>query len=180
MRGRGRAGAGLSTLMAATAFTAGSCDDQVMQADGHGAQSGNHFPDLGIRYRHRPGGLGGAGRAPDRRSRSALLRHCRGAEIIGIELGRQNVPDAMTLLRFRPLLGQHDLTAAIPEEVNAHLSKRGLLMGRGTVADATNVAAPRSTKHEEGRRDTEMHQAEKGNQWRFGMTMHTGGMPSRG
>jgi IS5 family transposase len=84
------------------------------------------------------------------------------------------VPDATTLLKFRRLLEQHDLTAAILAEVNAHLSERGLLMRQGTVVDATIIAAPSSTKNDDGKRDPEMHQAKKGNQWHFGMKMHTG------
>jgi IS5 family transposase len=84
------------------------------------------------------------------------------------------VPDATTLLKFRRLLEQHDLTAAILAEVNAHLSERGLLMRQGTVVDATIIAAPSSTKNEDGKRDPEMHQAKKGNQWHFGMKMHIG------
>ena len=95
-------------------------------------------------------------------------------EFIGIDLGRENVPDATTLLKFRRLLEQHDLTAAILAEVNAHLTERGLLMRQGTVVDATIIAAPSSTKNEEGKRDPEMHQAKKGNQWHFGMKMHSG------
>jgi IS5 family transposase len=95
-------------------------------------------------------------------------------EFIGIDLGRENVPDATTLLKFRRLLEQHDLTAAILAEVNAHLSERGLLMRQGTVVDATIIAAPSSTKNKDGQRDPEMHQAKKGNQWHFGMKMHTG------
>ena len=95
-------------------------------------------------------------------------------EFIGIDLGRENVPDATTLLKFRRLLEQHDLTGAILAEVNAHLIERGLLMRQGTVVDATIIAAPSSTKNEDGKRDPEMHQAKKGNQWHFGMKMHTG------
>lgn len=95
-------------------------------------------------------------------------------EFIGIDLGRENVPDATTLLKFRRLLEQHDLTAAILAEVNAHLSERGLLMRQGTVVDATIIAAPSSTKNEDGKRDPEMHQTSKGKQWYFGMKMHTG------
>ena len=95
-------------------------------------------------------------------------------EFIGIDLGRENVPDATTLLKFRRLLEQHDLTSAILAEVNAHLTERGLLMRQGTVVDATIVAAPSSTKNEDGKRDPEMHQAKKGNQWHFGMKMHSG------
>jgi IS5 family transposase len=95
-------------------------------------------------------------------------------EFIGIDLRRENVLDATTLLKFRRLLEQHPLTSAILAEVNAHLSERGLLMRQGTVVDATIIAAPSSTKNEDGKRDPEMHQAKKGQQWHFGMKMHLG------
>ena len=95
-------------------------------------------------------------------------------EFIGIDLGRENVPDATTLLKFRRLLEQHDLTSAILAEVNAHRTERGLLMRQGTVVDATIIPAPSSTKNEDGKRDPEMHQAKKGQQWHFGMKMHSG------
>jgi transposase, IS5 family len=95
-------------------------------------------------------------------------------EFVGIDLAREQVPDATTLLKFRRLLEEHELTAAMLAEVNAHLSKRGLLMKQGTVVDATIIAAPSSTKNEDGKRDPEMHQAKKGEQWHFGMKMHIG------
>lgn len=95
-------------------------------------------------------------------------------EFVGIELSVEDVPDATTLLKFRRLLEQHELTAAILAEVNAHLTERGLLMRQGTVVDATIIAAPSSTKNEEGERDPEMHQARKGQQWHFGMKVHHG------
>jgi IS5 family transposase len=83
-------------------------------------------------------------------------------EFIGIGLGRENVPDATTLLKFRRLAEQHDLTASILAEVNAHLTERGLLMRQGTLVDATITAAPSSTKNENGRRDPQMNQTKKG------------------
>jgi IS5 family transposase len=95
-------------------------------------------------------------------------------EFVGIDLGREDVPDATTLLKFRRRLEEHKLTAAILTEVNAHLAERGLLMRQGTVVDATIIAAPSSTKNEQGQRDPEMHQTQKGNQWHFGMKMHSG------
>jgi IS5 family transposase len=55
------------------------------------------------------------------------------------------LPDATTLLKFRRLLEQHELTQAMLSEVNAHLGERGLLMRQGTVVDATIIAAPSST-----------------------------------
>jgi transposase, IS5 family len=95
-------------------------------------------------------------------------------EFVGIDLGREQVPDATTLLKFRRLLQEHELTKAIFEEVNAHLAERGLLMRQGTVVDATIIAAPSSTKNKDNARDPEMHQTKKGNQWHFGMKMHIG------
>ena len=95
-------------------------------------------------------------------------------EFVGIDLSRQDVPDATTLLKFRRLLEQHELTAAILAEVNAHLAEQGLLMSQGTVVDATIIAAPSSTKNDDGRRDPERHQTRNGKQWHLGMKMHTG------
>jgi IS5 family transposase len=95
-------------------------------------------------------------------------------EFVGIDLAREQVPDATTLLKFRRLLEQHGLTQAIFEEVNAHLGERGLLMREGTLVDATIIAAPSSTKNKDGQRDPEMHQVQKGNEWHFGMKAHIG------
>jgi transposase, IS5 family len=44
----------------------------------------------------------------------------------------------------------------------------------GTIVDATNIEAPGSTKNEQGRRDPEMQQAKKGNEWHFGLKLHIG------
>ncbi len=44
----------------------------------------------------------------------------------------------------------------------------------GTIVDATIIDAPSSTKNREGKRDSEMHQTKKGNQWYFGMKAHIG------
>ena len=49
--------------------------------------------------------------------------------------------------------------------INAHLAEQGLLMRAGTIVDATIIAAPSSTKNQDGQRDAEMHQTKKGNQW---------------
>lgn len=93
---------------------------------------------------------------------------------IGIDLGRESAPDATTLLRFRRLLETHQLTRVLFETINQHLASRGLLLKEGTIVDATLIAAPPSVKNREGKRDPEMHQAKKGNQWHFGMKAHIG------
>jgi IS5 family transposase len=92
----------------------------------------------------------------------------------GIELNRDPVPDATTVLHFRHWLERHDLTKELFDEVNAMLEERGLLMRQGTIVDATIIAAPPSTKNKLKSRDPEMHQTRKGNQWHFGMKAHIG------
>jgi len=95
-------------------------------------------------------------------------------DFVGIDLSRESVPDATTLLKFRRLLENNDLTRALFEEINAHLSQQGLLMRAGTIVDATIIAAPSSTKNADNTRDPEMHQTKKGNQWFFGLKAHIG------
>ena len=92
----------------------------------------------------------------------------------GIELNRDPIPDATTVLHFRHWLERHDLAKGLFDAVGAMLEERGLLMRQGTIVDATIIAAPPSTKNKEKSRDPEMHQTKKGNQWHFGMKAHIG------
>jgi IS5 family transposase len=92
----------------------------------------------------------------------------------GIELNRDPIPDATTVLHFRHWLGSHELTKGLFEEVGAMLEERGLLMRQGTIVDATIIAAPPSTENKQKSGDPEMHQTKKGNQWHFGMKAHIG------
>jgi IS5 family transposase len=46
-------------------------------------------------------------------------------DFVGIDLSRESVPDATTLLKFRRLLQDNDLTRALFDEINAHLTKKG-------------------------------------------------------
>ena len=93
---------------------------------------------------------------------------------VGIDLGREDAPDATTLLKFRRLLETHALTRKIFEVINGQLAEKGLLMREGTIVDATLIAAPPSTKNRDKARDPDMHQTKKGNQWHFGMKAHIG------
>lgn len=95
-------------------------------------------------------------------------------EFVGLDAGEDNLPDESTILRFRHLLQTHNLSVQILATVNATLAAKGLLLKRGTVVDATLIAAPSSTKNSTGKRDPEMHQSKKGNQWHFGMKAHIG------
>lgn len=91
-----------------------------------------------------------------------------------IDLGREGVPDATSLLGFRHLLEKHELGAAMFAKVGELLQSNGLRLSGGTIVDATIIAAPSSTKNAGKARDPEMHQTKKGNQWHFGMKVHIG------
>ena len=91
-----------------------------------------------------------------------------------IDFTSEQAPDATTLLKFRKLLVENKLNEKLFKDVNERLEKAGLMVHGGTIADATIVAAPKSTKNKEGKRDEEMHQTKKGNEWHFGMKVHSG------
>src|SRR2546421_3137035 len=93
---------------------------------------------------------------------------------VGIDLGREPVPDETTVCRFRHLLEEHDLGRRLFDEVQRHLAAKGLKVATGTIVDATIINAPSSTKNAKKARDPEMHQTKKGNQWYFGMKAHFG------
>lgn len=95
-------------------------------------------------------------------------------EFCRIDLGRERVPDATTLLNFRHLLEAHNLGAALFAKVGALLLEGGMKLSGGTIVDATLIAAPPSVKNREKSRDPQMHQAKKGKQWYFGMKVHIG------
>ena len=100
---------------------------------------------------------------------SAVMR-----SFVGIDLGREPVPDETTVCKFRHLLEEHRLGGQMLEAVNLHLQNQGVLITTGTIVDATIIHAPTSTKNREQKRDPEMHQTKKGNQWYFGMKAHVG------
>ena len=92
----------------------------------------------------------------------------------GIDLGREAVPDATTLLKFRHLLERHQLGERLFAEAGRVLQDNGMTLKTGTIVDATIIAAPSSTKNRDKERDPEMHQTRKGKQWYFGMKLHIG------
>ncbi len=95
-------------------------------------------------------------------------------EFCRIDLGRERVPDATTLLKFRRLLEAHKIGEALFAKVGELLMANGMRLSGGTIVDATLIAAPPSTKNRDQARDPEMHQTKKGNQWYFGMKVHVG------
>ena len=89
-------------------------------------------------------------------------------------LSLERIPDETTILNFRRLLEKHELATGILAVINGYLGDRGLSLRQGTIVDATLINAPSSTKNKEGKRDPEMHQTKKGNQYYFGMKAHIG------
>ena len=92
----------------------------------------------------------------------------------GVDLGAAAAPDETTILRFRHLLEEHDLCGEMLDAVNRYLEGKGIRISTGTIVDATIIHAPSSTKNSSGKRDPEMHQTKKGNQWYFGAKAHIG------
>lgn len=91
-----------------------------------------------------------------------------------IDLGQEPAPDETTVCKFRHLLEKHQLGGEMMDTVNLYLQSKGIRITRGTIVDATLIHAPSSTKNKEQKRDPEMHQTKKGNQWYFGMKAHVG------
>lgn len=95
-------------------------------------------------------------------------------EFAGLEGWEERLPDESAILRFRHVLEKHNLAAQILQTVNDLLSCKGVMVKSGTVADATLIAAPNSTKNSSGERDPARKQSRKGQQWCFAMKCHIG------
>jgi IS5 family transposase len=67
----------------------------------------------------------------DEACEDALLDSTTLRRFVGIDLGRERVPDATTLLKFRRLLEKHELGAAPFAKVGEVLQAQGLKVGNG-------------------------------------------------
>ncbi len=95
-------------------------------------------------------------------------------KFVGIDFLSEGVPDETTLCKFRHLLEQNGLNKLFFDAINRVMAETGHMMKGGTIVDATIIDSPSSTKNAKKKRDPEMHQTKKGNQWRFGMKCHVG------
>jgi IS5 family transposase len=93
---------------------------------------------------------------------------------VGIDLGSEGAPDETTICKFRHRLERNKLGKTLLKAVNEYLRTNGIKIANGTIVDATIIGAPSSTKNKSGKRDPEMHQTAKGQQWYFGMKAHVG------
>ena len=140
----------------------------------HYPKPGNGRPPIGIERMLRMYLIANWFNLADEACEDALYDIAAFRDFCGIDLGRERVPDATTLLNFRHLLEQHKIGAALFAKVGELLLANGMKLSGGTIVDATLIAAPPSTKNRDHSRDPEMHQSKKGNQWHFGMKLHIG------
>jgi IS5 family transposase len=140
----------------------------------HYPKAGNGRPPVGLERMLRMHFVQHWFNLADAACEDALLDSTALRQFVGIDLGRERVPDATTLLKFRRLLEKHKLGEALFAKVGDVLQAHGLNVGTGTIVDATIIGAPSSTKNKEKKRDPQMHQTRKGRQWYFGMKLHIG------
>lgn len=140
----------------------------------HYPKAGNGRPPIGLERMLRMYFVQHWFNLADAACEDALLDSTALRRFVGIDLGRERVPDATTLLKFRRLLEKHKLGEALFAKVGEVLQAQGMKVGTGTIVDATIIGAPSSTKNADKQRDPDMHQTRKGQQWYFGMKMHIG------
>ena len=140
----------------------------------HYPKAGNGRPPVGLERMLRMYFVQHWFNLADAACEDALLDSPALRRFVGIDLGRERVPDATTLLKFRRLLDEHKLGQALFAKVGEVLQAQGMKLGNGTIVDATIISAPSSTKNAQKERDPEMHQTRKGQQWYFGMKLHIG------
>jgi transposase, IS5 family len=140
----------------------------------HYPKAGNGRPPVGVERMLRMYLLANWFNLSDEACEDALYDMAAFRDFCRIDLGRERVPDATTLLKFRHLLEEQQIGAALFAKVGELLLTQGMKLSGGTIVDATLIAAPSSTKNEEQKRDPEMQQSKKGNQWYFGMKLHIG------
>lgn len=137
-------------------------------------KAGNGRPPVGLERMLRMYFLQAWFNLSDPAVEEALYESLSMRAFVGIDLGREPVPDETMVCKFRHLLERHGLGAKIFARVNGYLERHGMKIGTGTIVDATILAAPSSTKNKSGARDPQMHQTRKGNEWHFGMKAHVG------
>ncbi|WHZ15280.1 MAG: Mobile element protein [Nitrospira sp.] len=100
-------------------------------------------------------------RKPTRRERflDEMNRVVPWAELMAVI---EPVPDETTIGKFRHLLEARQLGEQLFVRIREHLVMQGVQVSRGTIVDATIIAAPSSTKNRQKERDPEMHQPRRG------------------
>ena len=106
---------------------------------------------------------------PDETCEDALYDVPAFRDFCRIDLWRERVPDATTILNFHHLLEWRQIGAALFAKVGELLQSNGIKLSSGTLITATP-----STKYRKQARNPEMCHSKKDNQWHFGMKVHIG------
>jgi len=77
----------------------------------------------------------------------ALYDSCAMRQFVEIDLGHEPVPDETTICTFRHLLEAHQVGEQLFARIGAYLAAQGMNVSRRTIADATSINAPSSTKN---------------------------------
>lgn len=102
----------------------------------HYPKAGNGRPPIGLERMLRMYFVQHWFNLADEACEEALLDSTALRRFVGIDLGRERVPDGTTLLKFRRLLEQHKLGEALFAKVGEVLQARGLKVGTGTIVDS--------------------------------------------
>lgn len=140
----------------------------------HYPKAGNGRPPIGLERMLRLHFLQHWFNLSDPRLEDELYDSHAMRQFVGIDLGREPVPDETTVCKFRLLLERHGLGEQIFGLVGQRLQAQGFKLSEGTIVDATLISAPNSTKNASGGRDPEMGTTKKGNTWYYGMKAHVG------
>src|SRR5262249_46566289 len=116
-------------------------------------RSGNGRPPVGLERMLRLHFLQHWFNLSDPAAEEALYDSLSMRRFVGIDLGREPVPDETTILNFRHLLERHNLGKLLFDRVNAHLASRGLKVAGGTPRHAPLIPPPPSTQNDPHRPD---------------------------
>lgn len=83
-----------------------------------------------------------------------------------------HIPDETTILNFRRIIENHQLSEQFLTLSNRYLEQQGIKVSKGTIMDATIISAPTSTKNKDQKRDPEMASTRKNNQYFYGAKCH--------
>ena len=102
------------------------------------------------------------------------MTHVPCVDFVGIDLGREPVPDETTICKFRHLMEKYNLGDELFQIVNIYLERE---RHEGVASNDSRCHDHQCTEFDQNKdkkRDPEMHQTRKGNQWYFGMKAHVG------
>lgn len=77
----------------------------------------------------------------------ALYARASLRSFVGIDLGREPVPDSTAITKFRKLLNDEKLGEELFTKVGKELQARGFKLNTDTIVDATTIGAQSSTKN---------------------------------